>query len=314
MTVTQARREIRADEPVNLRLTLGPLRQGRSDPCTRFADGGIWRATRTPEGPVTTFITEVPEASSILCQAWGPGSDWALDRLPALVGAEDDAVEFAALIDSGKGVHPVVRRLHRQLTGLRMAKTGAVTEFAVPTVLAQKVTGMEAKRSYRDLVLALGEPAPGPGQELGLRMPPAPHVLASTPTWVFHRAGVERKRADTIRHACSYAHRLEETVDLGVDQTRRRLRALPGFGPWSEAEIVRVTLGDADAVSLGDFHLPNQVAWALTGQPRGDDTEMLALLEPYRGHRGRVQRLIEAGGVTAPRYGPRLSPAGHRNR
>jgi hypothetical protein len=33
---------------------------------------------------------------------------------------------------------------------------------------------------------------------------------------------------------------------------------------------------------------------------------MLELLEPYRGHRGRVLRLLLAGGIAAPRRGPRL--------
>jgi hypothetical protein len=35
---------------------------------------------------------------------------------------------------------------------------------------------------------------------------------------------------------------------------------------------------------------------------------MLELLEPYRPHRGRVIRLLEAGGVRTPRYGPRMAP------
>ncbi|MDP9388413.1 MAG: DNA-3-methyladenine glycosylase 2 family protein, partial [Actinomycetota bacterium] len=82
-------------------------------------------------------------------------------------------------------------------------------------------------------------------------------------------------------------------------------RALPGVGPWSAAKVGLVALGDADAVCVGDYHLPNQVAWALAGEPRAGDDRMLELLEPYRGHRGRVTRLLVAGGVRAPRYGPR---------
>jgi hypothetical protein len=66
-------------------------------------------------------------------------------------------------------------------------------------------------------------------------------------------------------------------------------------------------LGDADAVSIGDFNIAHQVCWALAGRPRGDDATMLELLEPYRGQRGRVIRLLVAGGVTAPRFGPRLA-------
>jgi 3-methyladenine DNA glycosylase/8-oxoguanine DNA glycosylase len=137
-------------------------------------------------------------------------------------------------------------------------------------------------------------------------VPPPAKVLADTPTWVFHRANVERKRADTIRRACAYAARLEETVAMAPADARRRLTALPGIGAWTAAEVAMVALGDADAVSLGDYHLPHQVSWALAGEPRGDDARMLELLEPWRGHRGRVLRLIGAGAGAAPRYGPRM--------
>jgi 3-methyladenine DNA glycosylase/8-oxoguanine DNA glycosylase len=71
---------------------------------------------------------------------------------------------------------------------------------------------------------------------------------------------------------------------------------------------VRSAFGDPDAISVGDFHIPNSVAWALAREPRADDARMLELLEPYRGQRGRVQRLLEVGRITAPRYGPRMSP------
>ena len=86
----------------------------------------------------------------------------------------------------------------------------------------------------------------------------------------------------------------------------RRLRALPGIGAWTAAEVSLVALGDADAVSVGDYHLPHHVAWALAGEARGDDERMLELLEPYRGHRGRVLRLLVAGAPGPPRFGPRL--------
>jgi 3-methyladenine DNA glycosylase/8-oxoguanine DNA glycosylase len=69
--------------------------------------------------------------------------------------------------------------------------------------------------------------------------------------------------------------------------------------------VAAVALGDPDAVSVGDYHLPHLVAWALAGKPRGDDALMLELLEPFRGNRGRVLRLLELGGHHAPRFGPR---------
>jgi 3-methyladenine DNA glycosylase/8-oxoguanine DNA glycosylase len=136
---------------------------------------------------------------------------------------------------------------------------------------------------------------------------PSADVLAATPYFAFHRYNVERRRADTVRRAALHARRLEEATTMTSDDARRRLCALPGLGPWSAAKVALGALGDADAVAVGDYHLPHLVCWALAGEPRGDDARMLELLEPYRGHRGRVTRLLVAGGITAPRYGPRLA-------
>lgn len=91
------------------------------------------------------------------------------------------------------------------------------------------------------------------------------------------------------------------------EAARARLEALLGIGPWTAAETARIALGDPDAVTVGDYRLPNLVSWALAGEPRGDDRRMLELLEPYRVQRGRVQRLLEASGISAPRYGPHIA-------
>ena len=300
MNTAPLARTVRPRLPVDLGLTLGPMRRGRSDPSMRIVPGGreAWRATRTPDGPATARIRVVARESAVTMTAWGPGAGWALDAFPALVGADDGEEGFAP----GPGL---VGELRRRLPGLRIGRSQAVLEALVPSILEQKVVGLEARRSWAALVRALGEPAPGPGRS-GLRVPPAAEVLARTPAWGFHRFGVERKRADTIRVAASYAHRVEETVAMSAAEARRRLTALPGVGAWTAAEVALVALGDADAVSVGDYHLPNQVAWALAGEPRGDDARMLELLEPWAGHRGRVIRLLTYGAGAAPRFGPRM--------
>lgn len=261
------------------------------------APGAVVRATRTPQGPATVHVAG--DGGRVRVRAWGPGAAWALDTAPALVGAGDDDAGF-------RPRHRLVRELSRRLPGLRIPRTTAVVEALVPTVLEQKVTGLEAKRSYRALVRALGERAPGPPGDRGLLLPPSPGALAATPSYAFHRFGVERRRAETIRRACASAPRLEEAVSLSPSEATRRLTALPGLGPWSAAEVALVALGDADAVPVGDYHLPHAVTWALAGEARGGDERMLELLEPYRGHRGRVVRLLVAGGIGAPRFGPRL--------
>jgi 3-methyladenine DNA glycosylase/8-oxoguanine DNA glycosylase len=176
-----------------------------------------------------------------------------------------------------------------------------VFEALVPAVLEQKVTTIEAKAAYRTLVHALGEPAPGP---VRLRIPPSPQVLARTPYWTFHRFGVERRRAVVIIEAARSAKRLEEITAMNRADAYRRLEAFPGVGPWTAAKVALVALGDADAVEVGDYHLPHTIGYALEGTPRSTDERMLELLHPYRGHRARVIRLLTISGIGAPRFGP----------
>ena len=276
--------------------TLGPLVHGRGDRTIRLAAREAWLAIRTPAGPATLRLRH-DDDRHVEAMAWGPGADAALEGAGALIGELDRPEQFVAH-------HPILRRLQRTHPGLRLTRTGRPFAALLPAILEQKVTGTEAFRSYAALLRRHGEPAPGP--EAGLRLPPAPSTLAGLPYHAFHPLGVERRRADVIRRAAARAGWLEAATS--AEDAYRRLRSLPGVGAWTAAEVLRIAFGDPDAVSVGDYHVPSTVAWALAGEPRADDARMLELLEPYVGQRGRVQRLLEAGGITAPRRGPRLAP------
>jgi 3-methyladenine DNA glycosylase/8-oxoguanine DNA glycosylase len=279
--------------PIDVVATMGPLAHGRGDPTIRFAADGIWRATRTPAGPATLRVRSVP--GGVTAAAWGPGAEAAIAELADLVGANDEPTKL-------EPHHPVIADLARRLPGLRMTRSNRLFEALLPAICEQKVTGNEARAAFRGIVRAFGEPAPGPG---GMHLPPEASVLAGLPYFAFHRFGLERRRADLIRRTGQLAPRLD---GLPPTETYRLLASLPGIGPWTLAEVGRVAFGDPDAVSVGDYHLPNLVSWALAGEPRADDGRMLELLEPYRGQRGRVQRLLEASGIRPPRYGPRMAP------
>ncbi len=280
--------------PVDLRPTLGALRRGRGDPTFCFAADGVWRATRTADGPATLHLRALAP-DRLQLRAWGAGRDRALDGALDLVGGRDDPGSF-------RPPDRLLHELHRRRPGLRIPRTGAVTEALIPTVLEQKVTGVEARRSYHQLIRRWSGPAPGPG---GLWLPPDPAVVADLPYYELHLVGVERKRADTLRRVSAHARRLDEAAELPLAEAYRRLRAVPGIGSWSAGEVGRTALGDADAVSVGDYHVPHQIAYALAGEHRATDERMLELLLPYAGHRGRVQRLVELAGIGPPRRAPR---------
>jgi 3-methyladenine DNA glycosylase/8-oxoguanine DNA glycosylase len=289
-------RTITLDGPLDLGLTLGPHLRGRADPAMRLGRTWAIRATRTLDGPATIELSLRGDA--VHAEAWGPGADRILDSAPALAGVQDRREDFAP-------PDRLVAELHRRMPGMRIARTGAVLEALIPAILEQKVTGTEARRAYRGIIARWGEAAPGP---FGLRLLPPPETLARLPYEAFHPLGLERRRADLVRTVAARAARFEEIVTLPLPDAYRRLTALPGLGPWTAAEVAFRALGDQDAVSIGDYHLPSLVAFALAGERRATDARMLELLEPYRGHRGRVIRLLEASGIRPEARGPRMAP------
>jgi 3-methyladenine DNA glycosylase/8-oxoguanine DNA glycosylase len=260
----------------------------------RLSKHEAWRATRTPEGPATTHF--LARTGEVEVTAWGPGAGFVLELAPELLGVNDRPEDFVPF-------HPVIRGLHRRMVGMRIGRSLAVVEALICSVIEQKVTAIEARRSYYALVKTHSEPAPGPAE---LFLPPDPRVLRELPYYAFHPLGLERRRADTIRRVAFWAPKLEAAASMPLEEARRRLTLIPGVGDWTAAEVATVALGDPDAVSVGDYHLPHQVAWVLAGEPRADDARMLELLEPYRGQRSRAIRLISASGRRPPRRGHRI--------
>lgn len=286
--------------PLDLGLVLGPLRRGPADPTFRTGpDGSAVRASRTPAGPATLRVRA--DHDGVRADAWGPGADWLLERLPELLGAADDPAAFVPR-------HRLLAASARRRPGLRLCRTGLVLESLIPSVLEQKVTTIEANRSWRHLVRKYGEPAPGPYGSGDNRMyvMPDPRTWAMIPSWEWHKAGVDSKRSDTVARAVRVARRLEEATTMEPEQAAARLELIPGIGPWTSAEVLQRSNGAPDAVTIGDLHLPGIVGYALAGRPDTDDAGMLELLEPYAGQRHRAVRLILLTGRTPPRRAPRM--------
>jgi hypothetical protein len=273
---------------ISIGQTLSALRRGGSDPCFRSQPGQpIWRATRTPDGPALLRLISRPELAEVEATAWGAGAEWVLDGVPDLLGGADDPAGFTP-----RPEHPRLVAAWRARPGWRVPRSRAVFEALVPAALEQRVTGMEARRAA------------------GLYVPPEPAGWARIPSWVWLKAGVDEARRRAVITASPVAGRLEQTVGLAHDEAARRLRTLPGIGVWTAAEIRQRAHGDADAFSWGDFHVSRNVSWALTGKVM-DDEGCAEVIECYRGHRYRVQRLLELDAVARPRRAPRMTLPTH---
>jgi 3-methyladenine DNA glycosylase/8-oxoguanine DNA glycosylase len=277
-------------------MTLSPLRRGPGDPCYQVVDGAIWKTSLMDSGPVTARIA-TSECNVVDCEAWGDGADEFCARLPAMLGAHDDTTGFAP-------VEPVVAEAHRKVPHLRLGRTGRVLEALIPAVLEQRVSGKDAFRAWRLLVTKYGSPAPGPAPAR-MRVPPAADVWRRIPSWELHLANVDPSRARTLVGCAQRAESLERLSDRPTEDARSALMSLPGVGEWTAAETAQRAWGDADALSVGDYHLSNMIGSTLLGH-RIDDPEMIELLEPLRPHRQRAVRLLEVSGLARnPRFGAR---------
>jgi endonuclease III len=289
---------IHLDHAVDLRRTLFPLGRGAGDPTSRIEGLTAWRAVRTVDGPTTLRLTQLGPRE-IEIETWGAGAERAREEIvPGLVGSLDDPSAFPP------PAHPAIAEAWHAHRDVLLTRADPFPVL-VAAILEQKVTGMEARRAWREIVGSTSEASPG---EVRLLLPPDPARLAAIPSWRLTKLGVVGRRAASLREAARHPSKIASLPSLPLAEAKAWLGALPGVGPWTVAEVARLALGDPDALSVGDFHLPNIVAWTLAGEPRGTDERMLELLEPYRGQRGRVQVLLEASGVGAPAFGPRLEP------
>ncbi|MEY9863286.1 3-methyladenine DNA glycosylase/8-oxoguanine DNA glycosylase [Catenulispora sp. GAS73] len=291
----EARQTLVVDPGYDLAGSVSVLRRGAGDPTFRRAeDASLWIGCRTPSGDPGALRLRRATTETVEAEAWGPGAAWLLKTLPDFLGlsdSEETRAEFAELV-AAQGNPQLVQSLRRN-KGLRVIRSGRVWDSLVPAVLEQRVTVQEAHRAYQLLVRRYGIPAPGAPAEVRLWVSPSPREWALIPSWEWHRAGVDGKRSRAILGASRVAARLEETVGMERDEAARRIRTVPGIGVWTAAEVMHRSHGDADAVSVGDLHLPRIVCGAL-GDPAmaWDDDRMLELLEPYRGHRYRVSALL----------------------
>jgi 3-methyladenine DNA glycosylase/8-oxoguanine DNA glycosylase len=284
------------------------VRRGGADPTYRTTpDGAIWRGIGTPVGPATLRILSRPDTGDVIGEAWGTGAAWALEQMPAMLGADDDPSGFEPR-------HPVLEQAWRRHSHWRLTRTGRVMEALTPAIIEQKVTGQEALAGFRTLVFRYGARAPESDHQVKLWVQPSAETIRMVPSWAWLQMHIDPARSRALVSAARYAGNLERTMEMGADgsaEADRRMRALPGIGVWTSAEVRFRAFGDADAVSFGDYHVGKNIFYALTGEVVDDDERLAELLEPWRPHRYRVQRLLELARIARPRHGPRMAPRTH---
>lgn len=310
--------------PVDVAANAAPLVRGAGDPTAASGSGLTWLSfQRTTTGPVTVAIahpkTTVAPAE-IHYHIWANGDvaarEAVIKRMPLLLGIDEAALAGWAAFDelleaTAHLLPPSVVAARRHNPGMRLMSTGQLIDELYTVVLEQKVTQRQARATWRWLADTFGQPSPA--GEPAPKIAPHPESILQIQSWQWHAGWVQPFLAQTLKTVASRATALERLATKPLEEISTGLLSLPGVGPWTVAETLQRTHGAADLVSVGDFHLAHHIGEALTGR-RTDDAGMLELLEPWRGHRQRLVRLIYASGIRFSRFGPRLAATDFRDR
>lgn len=283
--------------------TMSVLTMGRGNPCLRHNESIAQLTLGTPEGPVALAANRRDDELSVIAD--GAGAVWVVPHLPAIFGLLDDPSGFRP---DGK-----LGRAAQSIAGLRLPRLPVVFERLVQVVLQQLISFRDACRAWRLLVRRFGEEVPGSD---GLYHAPTAQRLGGLAVHELMACEVLPKHARVILHLAKQAAGLERlwASGEGIEPLSEHLLKQPGVGPWTVGYLRGAGLGDPDAIVLGDYGHPHQVAYFFTGEERGDDGQMLTLLEPYRPNRYRVLMTLILATTAPPRRGPKRTPLRERFR
>lgn len=226
--------------------------------------GTLTRLISTSRGPVPTTISIASERVDVSVDT---ADAMALAEVVSVVRRWLDLDAEPARIGSALSVDPLLAPLVRARPGLRVLGSVDGFETAVTTVLGQQVSLAAARTFAGRLVAAYGTPVPdarpsnaaagaGAGADALHTFPTPARLAAATPDQLQKAIGLTGARSRTVHalaEAC--ASGLHIAPDGDHVDTRARLLALPGIGPWTVDYLALRALGDRDACPAGDLVL-----------------------------------------------------------
>jgi AraC family transcriptional regulator of adaptative response / DNA-3-methyladenine glycosylase II len=208
-------------------------------------EGRFWRTIVLPRGPATAAMRAAHDHVAIsLTLADGRDLAAAVARLRRLLDLDADP----HAIDSTLGADPHLRPLVARTPGRRSPGTVDGTEQLVRAIVGQQISVTGARTVLGRLVDALGSDTPPvAGAPAGLRRCfPTASAIADAPPDAFAMAR-SRYRAVVAGAGAIAGGDLDLSPGADRHETRRRLLAVPGIGPWTADYLLMRALADPDA-------------------------------------------------------------------
>ncbi|MEU4040885.1 AlkA N-terminal domain-containing protein [Streptomyces antibioticus] len=207
-----------------------------------WRDGSFRRTLRLPHGHGVVALTPHPDHIGCRLTLTDPRDlTVAISRCRRMLDLDADPVA----VDDQLRTDPLLAPLVDKAPGRRVPRTVDEAEFAVRAVLGQQVSTAAARTHAARLVTAYGDPVDDP--EGGLtHLFPTPEALAAVNPETLPMPRTRQATFTTLTNQLASGE-LHLDVDSDWTETRARLLALPGFGPWTVDVIAMRALGDPDA-------------------------------------------------------------------
>jgi DNA-3-methyladenine glycosylase II len=290
-----------ADGRVELRVAVRPrwafrLRaKGTPDGLMRMRGGALQRLLHVDGEPVLAGVVQ-PARERVVFGARARGEEAAaeaVERLRFATGVDDDLEPFHAEFRDD----PLIGRVLRAHPGLRPTRRPEPFEALLAAITEQLIEFDRAVEIQRRLIAVLGRRC----AETGMRDAPTPAAVAGTAPARLESFDLAGRRCLTLRRAAAeVAH---GRVDLRAPDPEpgwRRLRAIPGVGPWTIEMLAFLGQGRHDQVAAGDLGYLKLVGRLTTGRPkaRADVAEVRGFFEPYGAWKGLAGEYLRVAAAT----------------
>ncbi len=274
----QARVEVRPAWPWRL-----PA-HGGVDGVLRYRAGVLERLLHRGEEPVVVRVAQAAP-DRVVFGAWARtqgAAEYGIERMRFAVGVDEELRAF----NTRFARDPLIGASVRRRPWLRVRRRPEPWEALAWAVCEQLIEFERAAAIERRIVARLGRRGSCEGGDGGeLRDVPTPKALAGVTPALLQSLDLGGARARTlVRVAREVA---QGRIDLHChdhELTWRRLRAIPGIGPWTVEMLALHGQGHHDQVPAGDTGLLKLVGRRLSGgdpYARAEEKEVRAFFAPY---------------------------------
>ena len=279
------------------------LRGGSADGLLRRRGGSLQRLLHRDGAPVHVAVIQ-PAPDRVIFGARAasePDAMWGIRRLRFATAVDDDLRPF---YDEFRD-DPVIGKAVRAMPELRVRRAPLPWEALSNAVCEQLIEFERAVAIQRRMIAVLGTRCP----RTGLRDAPAPAAVAAVAPARLAALDLAPARALTLRRAA--AEVAAGRADLLAEDPMpgwRRLRAIPGIGPWTLEVLALYGQGHHDRVPAGDLGYLKLVGRVVTGNPRAraDEPAVRAFFDRYGDWKGLAGEYLR---VAAQRGLLPVSPA-----